>query len=204
MSKPLPLSAACFELMRRMAMCKRAGKFTGAAKRAGMRWHVQFKIFRDALSPSRERGISIVWPRSHTGQTRILLFDLKSTHPSAPTRACNTPSARSIAQGRQPQRGDRAAGTRVAQATWVGLRSALRDASTAAVSCGRGGRLLMPAKFISSPFRVTCSVTLCQTPQNCGCYAKFHLLPFVRLNSKNLRITQQKRMSARMECTYRK
>lgn len=121
-----------------MAICKRAGKFIGGAKRTGMRWHVQFKIFRDALSPSRERRISIVWPRSHTGQSHILLFDLESTHPSAPTHICNPPSARSIAQGRKPQRGDRAAGTRVAQATWVGSRSALRDASTAAVSMWSG------------------------------------------------------------------
>jgi hypothetical protein len=121
-----------------MAMCKRAGKFTGAAQSACMRWQVQFKIFRDALSAVPEGRISIVWPRSHTGQSHILLFDLESTHPSAPTRACNVPSARSIAQGRQPQRGDRAAGTRVAQATWVGSRSALRDASTAAVSVWSG------------------------------------------------------------------
>lgn len=160
-------------------------------------------ISRRPIGESRKAHFHSVAASAHRPVTHPFVRP-ESTHPSAPTRTCNTPSARSSAQGRKPQRGDRAAGTRVRKPRgWArGPPCAMRARRQS--RCCRGGRPLMPAKFISSFFRVTCSVTLCQTPRNCGCYAKFQILPFARVNSKNLRITRQKRMSVRMECTYRK
>lgn len=186
MSKPLPLSAARVELMRRMAICKRAGKFIGAAERTGMRWQVKFKIFCDALSASPESRVFRSVAALAQGQiTHPFVRPLKAPIlPPRPAHATRRPRAAAR------KAASRNAGTEPQGPAWRKPRGWARGPPCAMRArrqspCGRGGRLVSSQNYFVALSRDVFRHVmpnaaelrmLCQVPDLAICVGQFQKL----------------------------